>query len=61
MNSASQQLWQSALELPESDRAEIAASLIQSLDKQCDIDSGDAKLVRWDDVMLEMAERRNGP
>lgn len=77
MNTESQQLLRFALELPESDRAEIAALRIDSLDKQSNedanvawakeiqrrvdsIDCGDAKLVPWDDVMYEMAERRNG-
>ncbi|MCL4204556.1 MAG: addiction module protein [Pirellulaceae bacterium] len=36
MNAASQQLLKSALALPESDRAEIAASLIDSLDEASD-------------------------
>jgi putative addiction module component (TIGR02574 family) len=36
MNTESQQLLQSALALPESDRAEIAASLIHSLDSDID-------------------------
>ena len=36
MNTESQQLLQSALALPESDRAEIAASLIHSLDTETD-------------------------
>jgi putative addiction module component (TIGR02574 family) len=38
MNAESQQLLQSALALPESERAEIAASLIRSLDAQTDAD-----------------------
>lgn len=38
MNTSSQQLLQSALALPESDRAEIAASLISSLDTKSDVD-----------------------
>lgn len=38
MNTQSQQLLQSALALPESDRAEIAATLIRSLDTQTDDD-----------------------
>ncbi len=36
MNTKSQQLLQSALPLPESDRAELAASLIHSLDTDTD-------------------------
>lgn len=77
MNIQSEQILRSALALPESDRAEIAASLIQSLDTESDedvdaawaveiqrriesIDSGEVKLVPWDDVMREMAERGNG-
>jgi putative addiction module component (TIGR02574 family) len=36
MNTESQQLLQSALALPESDHAEIAASLIHSLDSDID-------------------------
>ena len=36
MNTQSQQILLSALSLPESDRAEIAASLINSLDKEAD-------------------------
>ncbi|WP_417746190.1 addiction module protein [Rosistilla oblonga] len=36
MNTQSQQLLESALSLPESDRAEIAASLIHSLDAESD-------------------------
>ena len=38
MNSQSQQILRFALALPESDRAEIAASLIQSLDTETDED-----------------------
>ena len=38
MNTESQQLLESALALPDSDRAEIAASLIQSLDAESDDD-----------------------
>jgi len=38
MNTQSQQLLESALLLPESDRAEIAASLIHSLDTESDED-----------------------
>jgi putative addiction module component (TIGR02574 family) len=38
MNIQSQQLLESALSLPESDRAELAASLIHSLDPVCDSD-----------------------
>ena len=36
MNTDSQQLLHAALSLPESDRAEIAALLIHSLDNECD-------------------------
>jgi putative addiction module component (TIGR02574 family) len=36
MNTQSQQLLQTALALPESDRAEIAASLIHSFDTETD-------------------------
>ena len=36
MNAQSQQLLQSALGLPENERAEIAASLIHSLDSEAD-------------------------
>lgn len=36
MNTKSQEVLQAALSLPESDRATIAASLIQSLDTQTD-------------------------
>ena len=39
MNAQSQRLLDSALSLPESDRAEIAASLIHSLDHQHDADA----------------------
>ncbi|WP_417738001.1 addiction module protein [Rosistilla oblonga] len=39
MNTQSQQLLESALSLPESDRAEIAASLIHSLDTESDKDA----------------------
>ena len=42
MNTQSQELLQSALALPESDRAEIAASLIRSLDTESDEDAGTA-------------------
>ena len=42
MNTQSQQFLQSALQLPESDRAEIAASLIRSLDNQLDDDADTA-------------------
>ena len=38
MNTETEQLLQSALALPESDRAEIAASLIHSLDTEMDED-----------------------
>lgn len=38
MNSESQQLLESALALPHSDRAELAASLIHSLDAESDED-----------------------
>jgi putative addiction module component (TIGR02574 family) len=42
MNTQSQQILQSALALPESERAEIAASLIHSLDTDTDegVDEG---------------------
>ena len=76
MNIEPQQLLQSALALPDSDRAEMAASLIYSLDAESDedvdvawaleiqrriesIDSGEVKLVPWDDVMREMCGRRH--
>lgn len=36
MNTQSQEILRSALALPESDRADIAASLIQSLDTETD-------------------------
>lgn len=39
MNTQSQGLLQSALALPEADRAELAASLIRSLDTQADEDA----------------------
>ena len=39
MNAQSQDLLQSALALPESDRAELAASLIRSLDSHADEDA----------------------
>ena len=39
MNTQSQDLLQTALALPESDRAEIAASLIRSLDTRTDEDA----------------------
>jgi putative addiction module component (TIGR02574 family) len=38
MNTTSEQLLQSALLLPEADRAEIAATLIRSLDGEADAD-----------------------
>ena len=38
MNTQSQELLQSALSLPEGERAEIAASLIRSLDTETDED-----------------------
>lgn len=77
MNAKSQELLRSALALPESDRAELAASLISSLTPTVDddvdeawatevqrriesIDSGDVKLIPWDDVMREMHDRRHG-
>lgn len=72
-----QQLFTDALSLPESQRAELAASLIRSLDADSDpdpeadaawaaeierriksIDDGTARLIPWDDVMSDMAERR---
>jgi len=39
MNAQAQHVLKSALALPESDRAELAASLIQSLDPQGDEDT----------------------
>lgn len=39
MNTQSEQILQSALALPELERAEIAASLIQSLDSETDDDA----------------------
>jgi putative addiction module component (TIGR02574 family) len=77
MNTESQHILRTALALPESDRAEIAASLIQSLDRETDehadaawaaeirrrldsIDSGEVRLVPWDDVMHEMHGRSHG-
>jgi putative addiction module component (TIGR02574 family) len=39
MNAQSKQFLQAALQLPESDRAEIAASLIRSLDSESDEDA----------------------
>ncbi len=75
MNKDSQHILKNAMALPESDRAEIATSLIGSLDVQADedadsawaaeierriesIDSGVVKLVRWDDVMRELRDRK---
>ncbi len=77
MNSDSQQLLRSALSLPESERAEIAASLIESLDSGTDddvdaawareiqrriasIDDGEVKLIPWNDVMIEIRDRKDG-
>jgi putative addiction module component (TIGR02574 family) len=42
MNAQAQSLLQAALALPETDRAELAASLIHSLDPQIDEDAGAA-------------------
>jgi putative addiction module component (TIGR02574 family) len=39
MNAKTQEVLQAALSLPESDRAEIAASLIHSLDTETDADA----------------------
>lgn len=39
MNAKTQEVLQAALSLPESDRAEIAASLIHSLDAEADADA----------------------
>ncbi len=76
METQPQQLLNAALALPESQRAELAASLLRSLDSESDpnaddawaaeiqrrlasIDSGNTKLVPWDDVMSEMRGRRD--
>ncbi len=78
MNTEFQQILRSALALPESERASIAALLIHSLDSEADkddvdvawaeeirrriesIDSGEVKLIPWDDVIRDMAERGHG-
>ena len=77
MNSHAQEILRSALALPESERADIAASLIESLDAVVDenvdavwateiqrrideIESGEVKLIPWDDVMRDMSGRRHG-
>lgn len=39
MNAKSQEILQAALSLPHADRAEIAASLIHSLDSETDVDA----------------------
>lgn len=48
MNTDSQQLLETAMSLPESDRAEIAASLIHSLDheRDSDVDSAWAEEIK---------------
>jgi len=77
MDTQPKQLLDIALTLPETDRANLAASLIRSLDATPDpsadeawvveierrirsIDQGSVELEAWDDVMVEMRERRNG-
>jgi putative addiction module component (TIGR02574 family) len=77
MDVQAEHVLQIALGLPESDRAEIAASLLQSLDEGADsdveaawaeeikrridsIDSGQAKLIPWDEAMRSIRERLNG-
>jgi putative addiction module component (TIGR02574 family) len=42
MNAKSQEILQAALSLPDADRAEIAASLIHSLDSESDVDANAA-------------------
>ena len=42
MNAKTQEVLQAALSLPESDRAEIAASLIHSLESEADADADEA-------------------
>ena len=57
MNTHSQELLQSALCLPECDRAEIAASLIHSLDSQSDADVD----VAWaEEIQRRIASIDNG-
>lgn len=75
MSTRPNDLLNAALSLPESERADFAASLIRSLDSPNDpeadaawaaevqrrvesIDSGEAKLIPWDDVMASMSERQ---
>jgi hypothetical protein len=73
MNTQSQELLQNALALPDAERAEIAASLIRSLDTETDadvdaaaseiqlrveaIDRGEVRLIPRDDVMQELRGR----
>ncbi len=52
MNTQSEHLLQSALALPESDRAEIAASLIRSLESETDANSDEA----WADEIKRRIE-----
>jgi putative addiction module component (TIGR02574 family) len=47
MNTESQQLLQSALTLPETDRAQIAASLIHSLDSELSSDPSEDVDAAW--------------
>jgi putative addiction module component (TIGR02574 family) len=47
MNDTARRLLTDALQLPETDRAELAASLIDSLDEPADIDANTA----WDEEL----------
>lgn len=57
MNAAIQELLETALRLPESDRADLAASLIESLDQPFDADAQDA----WaEEIHRRVAELDSG-
>ena len=57
MNTAAQQLFQDALRLPDGDRAELAANLIESLDEERE----DAVESAWDaEIRHRVEELDNG-
>jgi putative addiction module component (TIGR02574 family) len=57
MNAAIQELLNTALRLPERDRADLAASLIESLDPSFD---SDAQAAWADEVRRRLADHDNG-
>jgi len=57
MNTAIQEILNTVLQLPEKDRADLAASLIESLDQPFDIDARDAWAV---EIRRRIAELDSG-